>query len=157
MNKLFLLIFWPFFFYGCIIKPDYVSTSSSFIMNSTIHYVEIFVYRNGVPEDVLWQIAPGDTLCLADQMSVYGKSLGSPYGYYLSPFDSVVIWFDSLKSSKHQRFTDTTTCERCIPANSNRAISNPDSWVPTVIYENKHIMDGYFTYTITEQDYLNAR
>lgn len=153
----------PIFFFlilslsSCIGFIDYRSTSSSYIVNSTVHEVQILTYREGQVQDALWQIAPGDTARPLDQYGVYGKSLGAPYGYDLQIFDSVVIWFDSLKSSKHQRFTDTIACGRCIPTSSNRSISNRDNWTPTITYENKHFMEGYFTYTITEQDYLNAQ
>jgi hypothetical protein len=83
--------------------------------------------------------------------------LGDPYGVFLRPFDSVLIWFDNIKYSKHLRFNDSSICDRCISIANPRAISNPDNWVKEIQVELKHSFAGSFTYTFTEQDYLNAK
>lgn len=90
-------------------------------------------------------------------VSVKGKNLGDPYGVFLMPYDSVIVWLDNNRSSKHLRFVDSSICDRCISITNPRAISNSNNWVKEIQKEEKHFLHGSFTYTFTEQDYLNAK
>jgi hypothetical protein len=141
---------------SCI--KDYASVSSSILVNSTSHTIKILPYMFGDPlfsQSITLQ--PNSKDSIFRTKPVKGKSLGDPYGVFLRPYDSVIVLFNNVKSSKHQRFGDSTTCDRCISITNHRAISNPDNWTKEIQKEFKHYLHGSFTYTFTEQDFLNAK
>jgi hypothetical protein len=152
------LLICAFILFGSSCIKDYYSVAQSIIKNSTNHQIKILPYKDGIPlNDQLVLIGPNANDSIIKHSTIKGKSLGQPYGTYLMPYDSVLIWFDDVKYSKHLRFGDSTVCDRCIDINSSRAISNPNNWVKAIQEETKHGLRGSFTYTFTEQDYLDAK
>ena len=141
---------------SCII--DYSSTTSSIVKNNTSHSIQVNAYLNGqIESEFSLSISPYSEIKPIDTRSVKGKSLGSPYGVNFRPNDSVIIIFDGNRKLKHNRFSDSSNCDYCIQISNNRAISNPDNWIKTITNEDKHTLIGFYTYTFTEQDYLDAK
>ena len=143
-------------FSSCI--RDYSSTTSSVIKNETAHTIQINPYLNGVIDNSMsYFINPNSEITPINLSMVRGKSLGSALGRLLQPFDSVVVVFDGFKSSKHNRFTDSSNCNNCILQSNQRSIANENNWVKTVTREDKHTLTGYYTFTFIEQDFIDAK
>ncbi len=145
-----------FCLYSCAKTPP--STSSSVIKNNTNHYIEIRPYRNGAIDNTLrFSVAPLKTITPINNSKIYSKSIGDPLGTLYINYDSVVVYFDSVKSTKHNKYDDNNPCPNCLLASNNRAISNPNNWSQNIIKEEEKRMDGYFEYTFEETDYTFAK
>jgi hypothetical protein len=152
-----IIILTMLFCSACI--KDYSSLTSSFIKNDTGHLILIEPYFNGlVDNNYTVELYPNEEKQLLKNVVVKGKSLGNAYGTYLQPFDSIIIHFDNTKFSIHTKFNSTDTLgSEVIKFNNNRSISNEKNWTKTITAEDKHTLNGFYTFTFTEQDYLDAK
>ncbi|MDI9318956.1 MAG: hypothetical protein QM530_00640 [Phycisphaerales bacterium] len=153
--KIILTVIVFFFFLSCI--KDYKSNTRSYLKNESKHSIRIYPYTMGSVDSFgIFLIKPLGNLQVFES-NVHGKTLSPDYGTLLKPYDSIVILFDDSIKVIHLKFNSTITCDECIKFENNRNISNSENYVKTIVEENKKFLKGYFTYTFTEQDYLNAK
>lgn len=139
---------------SCI--KDYNSSTKSYIDNKTSHNITIAPYYNGYIDSSLFRIILPFENKLVYEKNPRGKTLSPDYATILQPYDSVVVTFDGIYKTTHLKFNSEIMCTDCIVFNSNRSISNNDNYIKTITEETKHYQIGYFTYTFSEQDYIDA-
>lgn len=144
-----------FILVGCV--KDYKSSTQTKLINTTNHTIKITPYLNGVIDIGMQQeLMPNETK-IVYEANPWGKTIEPCWGVFLRPDDSVIVIYDNTYKMKHNRFNDTTTCDNCYIESNNRNLTNPNNYTPTIIKEEKEYLDGYYTYTFTEQDYLDAK
>lgn len=140
---------------GC--TKDYKSHTETYLDNSTSYSIEIQPFQSGaIDMDQLVTINPHERLKVYED-NVWGKTLGPCWATLLQPYDSVMVVFNDERRSKHLRFSYTGSCDYCIGFERNRNITNKKNYQQVVTKEHKRYLNGYFNYTFTEQDYLDAR
>ncbi|GAL83936.1 hypothetical protein MYP_1164 [Sporocytophaga myxococcoides] len=72
-------------------------------------------------------------------------------------FDSLNIVFDDTISSVHYRQNLSGDNPEAIKFENNRNLYNEDNYVRKVVMEKKHYISTEYSFTFTEQDYLNAK
>lgn len=143
-------------FIGCVTK-DYKSNTKTYFHNITSHKIEVLPYLDGMVSNADYkQINPYEHKMVLE-MNVYGRTLSPDFGTLLQPYDSVVVVFDDSIQSTHLKFNTSIQTGHYIFYDSLRAISNPNNYIKTVEYEHEKYLVGYFTYTFSEQDYLDAK
>jgi hypothetical protein len=142
-------------FVGCI-KED-VGNTKTYIKNNTQHKIILLPYSgSSIDNHMRREIDPLKTTEIFHQV-VRGKSLEPCFGTLLQPYDSVLVTYDDTVKIAHIKFNITTNNKHCILFSSNRSISNQNNYVLITEDETKHSIKGHYTYTFTEQDYLDAK
>lgn len=136
--------------YSCTIEK-YGSTET-ILKNDTDYSIQILSYKG----DKVYEeknIPPKHSL-VALKMNVKGKTIYPNYGTLLQPFDSVVVIYNNTVSVTHLRFDSKN--DKGIPFSSTRNLTNPDSYIKVITNETKYSITGYYSYTFSEQDFLDA-
>jgi hypothetical protein len=131
--------------------------TSTIIKNTTTHTIKLLPY-NGASIDMSYsKTIPGSSTVEVYSENHFGKTIEPCFGRLLQPFDSVVVRFDDTVMIPHIKFNLTYNGNHYIPFQSNRSISNPNSYLKEITKETKWTITGKFTYTFIEQDYLDAK
>lgn len=110
-------------------------------------------YRSGM-EDYI-EILPKDTTIVAE-MKGMGTSEFPKLSYWglLQGWDSVKVIYDNQKSIIHYRADFQN--QNGIPFSNNRNLLNQISYQKIIVSQSKHSVTGYYAYSFTEEDYLEA-
>lgn len=140
---------------SCKKKGVYYSTKS-YVINKSNHQIQILPYFNGaVFQELARVIEPNTTKEVSIQNS-YGLGY-STFGENLMGFDSVVVLFDGIKTSRHLTYYDSSTYHNSIKYSNNRSIINGGNWGRTTTYARNNRYEGFDNFYFFEQDFQNAK
>lgn len=145
---------------GCTDKGG--STIITYMRNFSGHDIEIRYYRDGVLSDPsgkvlsktgskFIQIRNGETIEI-DSGSDFGKFKGA----LIPQADSALVLFDKQVIAYHYGFNISGSNLKGISFDNSRNVFTSKDYVELVIKETNDSFYGEFTYTFTEQDYVNA-
>ncbi|WP_045459713.1 hypothetical protein [Sporocytophaga myxococcoides] len=131
--------------------------SESFIINTSNHEIKILPYDDGnlINGDI--KSIPANSTIKVLALTTRGKSTGPSYANNIMFFDSLNIVFDDTISSVHYRQNLSGDNPEAIKFENNRNLYNEDNYVRKVVMEKKHYISTEYSFTFTEQDYLNAK
>ncbi len=151
MKNTFLIFL--FFSASCIIEDT--GYTKSIIINETGYTIKIIPYQNGVEQVDMIKILTPNTTTVVFERHDRLKTLKPSFAEILQLYDWIEIVYNDVETIKHQRFSSQD--QTGIPYSSNRNITNPENYIKVITKETKHSISGYFSYTFTEQDYLDAK
>ena len=137
--------------WSCTVEEQ--GSTESLLINNTEHQIKIIGYQNGSKQE-LKNLAPQETVVVL-KMHVFGKTIYPNFGTMLQPFDFIEVVYDNKDTIVHQRFNSQSQVG--IPYSNIRNLTNPNNYIKAITEETKHSITGYFSYTFTEQDYLDAK
>ena len=133
-------------------RGDALNIKRVYFNNITSHIIKLLPYKNGlVIKDSVKVFLPNSITILESQKY---KSLTASTDFdfkYQRVTDSIIVKFDDSKKEKHlfgEIFLPNK--ERCIETNFGGAYN------VKIIEQRKNFIEVEFTYTFTEQDYLDA-
>lgn len=131
--------------------------SNSYGKNTTFHTIKVQPYKNGVIDN-----NTGFQLQANESKQIYynntrGKNAGLTYGAANQPADSFLVTFDNLWSIVHYKPTLVGNSSKRYLYSSRRNLYNDSSYVTVLSKDTKYSNHWEFTYTFTEQDYLDAQ
>ena len=145
---------------GCIRTTEEITNYTATVVNNTSHIVIFKPYAFGsVRQDKQFTLAPGSSLEIANGFMRGITVLGSGFGSdYLAGSDSIEIVFDNIyKMTHYGSALPTPLSGKHYLYTSNRNILNKNSYFAKQEGENKYSVTYSYTYTFTEQDYLDAK
>jgi len=149
--------FYSFLFLLVACTKEKSGHTSTFIKNTTTHTIKLLPYKGASIDMSYAKTIPATSIIEVYSANVWGKTIDPCFGTLLQPYDSVVVKFDDTVMIPHIKFNLVYNGTHYIPFQSNRSISNANSYLKEIIEEAKRSITGKFTYTFTEQDYLDAR
>lgn len=152
MKKIFALFLSGILINSCIV--DGHSNIRTKLVNPTNHTIQIIPYNNG--NEVLSGIVtiyPQKTTEVAIWRGI-GKVNPQNYGYELQYCDSVKLLFEN--QSKIIYLNSGINNQNGIVYSSVRNLINSKNYTKVIEFENAHSITGYFSYTFTEEDYIDA-
>lgn len=142
---------------SCSVEESTYTTS--YIYNSSKHSIKISPYYQGniVKEDSV-NIGVNQTYKILDKNN-RGKGSGFSYPLYIANYDSIQIRFDDSIQIHHYSFaaSKSKTSFDGIVYDSNRSIYNESNYIRVIKNEDKYSISNEYTFTFTEQDYLDAQ
>jgi hypothetical protein len=139
-------------------KYEESTNTKSFIANNTSHSIIIApYYQGGVVKSDSISINSNQQYMILDKNNK-GKGTGFSYSSYIAIYDSIQIIFDNSVKSTHYSYASNTlgTNPKAITYDSSRSIYNEANYVRNIIMESKRSISNEYTFTFTEQDYLDA-
>lgn len=144
-----------FLLVGCV--KDYKSSTQTKLMNTTNHTIKIVPYLNGeIDISMQQELMPNETKVVYEG-SPWGKTIEPCWGVFLRLDDSVIVTYYDTYEMKHNKFNDSVICDNCYLESDSRNLTNPNNYTSTIIKEEKKYLDGYYTYSFIEKDYLDAK
>ena len=135
------------------------TNTKSFINNNTLHIITIIPYYQGlvVKEDSV-NINSNSIYEILDN-SNKGKGTGFSYSLYLAIYDSVQVAFGNSIHATHYSYATTNKGNnpKAIKIDSSRSLYNEVNYVRKIITESKRGISNEYTFTFTEQDFLDAK
>lgn len=155
MRKTFLYAFFSILLTQC--TKEEVGLTKTFIINTTNHRIRILPFNGSNLDNIRIKLIEPLATVEVYSASVKGKTIDPCYGTLLQPFDSVVVTYDDTIRIPYIKFNLVYSGTHRILFSSNRSISNAANYIKAITRETKTSLEGNFTYTFTEQDYLDAK
>lgn len=144
-----------------IILPSCIKEESgytkTFINNTTNHTIKLLPFYQGVIARDLTRIIPPLTNIEVYSDIVRGKTIDPSFGTLLNPYDSVLVVYDDTVKIPHIKFNLVYSGTHRVLHSSNRSIANEANYNKQITSETKFKLHGFYTFTFTEQDYLDAK
>lgn len=152
MKKLFALLLSGLLIQSCIV--DGHSDIRTKLVNATNHTIQIVPYHNGNEvQSGIVTIYPEKTTEVAIWRGI-GKANPQNLGYELQYCDSVKLLFEDQRKIIY--LNSGISNQSGIAYSSVRNLINPNNYSKVIEFETIHSITGYFNYTFTEQDYIDA-
>lgn len=151
----YILVLFVVSFVSC--RVEKTGSAATLIVNESSHDIEILPFINGEIDSSYHKSIKGKSVQSVYQSNGKGKTTGPPFGLYLQPFDSIVVLFDKKSKSVHLKFNSIADTLRKVVFLSKRNITNESNYEFKILKETKTYIEGEYTYTFTEQDYLDAQ
>jgi hypothetical protein len=143
------------FLNGCI--KERIGYTKSFIANATAHTIRLLPYYGATSDNSNIIIVNPNSTAEVYKRNISGKTIDPCFGTLLQQYDSVLITYDDVVKIPHIKFNLVYTGNHKILFSNSRSISNADHWAKLITNETKYSLEGNFTYTFVEQDYLDAK
>ncbi len=154
MKKYFILYLLFIVHVSC--RYEESTSTTTFITNNSSHSIEIIPYYQGMISTIdIKDIAPNSTLSVLSN-NTRGKSAGYSYPIYLIAVDSVYVSYDNLNTVVYYKENSLSTNLKAITYDSSRSIYNEANYIRKILIESKRSISNEYTFTFTEQDYLDA-
>ncbi len=141
---------------SCTDQTSYKTVS--LFENDTPHLITVKGYKNGTVNTLSEQ-----TITAQQTKEVYvdqndGKGRGLVYPGEIAGLDSLVVEFDvGIKAIHYSSLTKNGTNPSALDFSNSRNLFNENNWIFKTVKETKRRLESEFSYTFTEQDYLNAK
>ncbi len=135
------------------------TNTSNFITNNTAHKITLTPYHNGIADNNnIVNINSKESKMVLENNNL-GKGTGYTYASDLAIKDSTYVLFDDTILEVHYSFKESSNNIHStgIKSDSNRSIYNENNYIRQIKSENKHNISNEYTFTFTEQDYLDAK
>jgi hypothetical protein len=157
--KTFAIIISLFCFVSCIYEKS--TYSDTFLKNNSNHVIEIKPFINGQPvADKIVNLDLNSRLLVVN-INERGKGGGYTYAEEIMVgfYDSVVVVYDDTILATHYNYIQSAKLNNktAIYTDSNRSLYKRDNYVRVITDESKYKIRNEYTYTFTEQDYLDAQ
>ena len=156
MNKVTFILLTVILF-SC--RKEESTDTISIIKNAASSTVIILPYYQGliVKQDSVSIIPNESSIVLSN--SNRGKGSGLSYPRYLELYESIVVKFDvSIKAVHYNYATSNLALDsKAIKYNNSRSLYNEGNYVREITMETKQFISNRYTFTFTEQDYLNEK
>ena len=134
------------------------TSSSSFWINRTSHAIKISPYSMGaIRQNLVVYLEPGDSIKIADEISMGKQGLSGFGSNYLIGSDSIIVRFDDIYFISHYVHEPTNKSEKYYLYENPRNILFIGSYQAHTIKETTNSMWNEYKYIFTEQDYLDAK
>ena len=138
-------------------KKEEVGHTSSFIKNTTSHKIMLLPFNGAILDNASIKVINPNTTLEVYNKSVRGKTIEPSFGTLLQPYDSVVVSYDDTIKIPHIKFNTVYSGNHKVLFTTSRSISNQNNWTKLITKETRYSLEGNFTYTFIEQDYLDAK
>ena len=157
---LFLYIISLSIFHSCTGDTKRVSThiTRTYFNNSTSYMIKLLPYKNGLLINDNIKIFAPNSINLFESNKFFMPDESITFGFtYQQNTDSIIVAFDNIKKEKHRVFQIKPNESPYLP-NQQRSLYSVDqsAFLPKIINQRKNFIEVEFTYTFTEQDYLDA-
>lgn len=135
----------------CTIEHSYFT--KGIILNESGVPLKIHFYKEGISNSE-FQVAVSNgerKQVSAEEIFTYAGLLAR------GDFDSLVVDFDHSRKSVHYGFGKTGTNQDAILYDNQRSLFNEKNYVKQKIVDKKYKHESEYVFTITEQDYRDAR
>ncbi len=157
---IFLFVIFCFFLYSCDHMGTGFSKNKVYFNNSTSHVIKFLPYKNGlVITDSIKVFAPNTvTLFESTNISMRGGASQPTFtGRYMLSTDSVIVTFDGIRKEKHRVISASSVAAFIfLPSKERSIFKSSDAYKLKIIEQTKYDVVSEYTYTFTEQDYLDA-
>lgn len=142
----------------CSCIKERVTVYKATLVNNSSHKIVVYPFFSGVnPSEKTITLLTNQNFEIA-YGSVQGLGTqGFSSTYFGGPNDSVIVTFDDLYSITHYFNTPSVLAARHYLFSNTRNIGNPASYDLQTNRLSKYQQENIFTYTFTEQDYLDAK
>lgn len=140
---------------SCTDQTSY-KTVSLFI-NETSHLITLTGYKNGNVDPLSYQV-----IQMNETKEIYvdqndGKGRGLVYPGEMAGLDSLVVLFDNSKKAVHYGpLTQSGNNPLALDYNNGRNLFNEDNWNLKTLKDTRRRLESEFSYTFTEQDYMDT-
>lgn len=143
-----IFIILPILMYACC-KPIFYS--ETLITNNSTHAIELIPYKDGV--ELTQQAISCNT---SETKKIYGD--GGVSLFDTLDADSIYVVFDNAYKNVHYSHESSKTSNNpdVIKVTDVRSLFNVDSYIHRIKEQTKCASGNEYTYTFTEQDYLDA-
>ena len=160
MKKLITLLLIFLVFNSCDNKRfDVKHIRRNYFKNNTTHSIKLLPYKNGLVITDSIKIFTANSTTLLESRTDYMPWNDISFDFvYRKVADSVIVTFDGIKKEKHDFFIKNGNETIYLP-NKERCIINNDggrTYKTKIIEQRKKFVEVEFTYTFTEQDFLDA-
>lgn len=150
------VLFLLFLICSCI--KERVTLYKAVLVNNTSHKIVIKPFFGGVnPSEKTITLLSNQNFEIASGSDRGFGNQGFSSSYFGGPNDSVFVTFDDLYSITHYFNTPSSLATKHYLSSSIRNIGNPSSYSLQTNQLSKYQQENFFTYTFTEQDYLDAK
>jgi len=161
MKKIiFILITSCIFLHSCSpSRGDVVTVTRLYFNNSTIHVIKLVPYKNGIViTDSVKVFLPNTITLLESQKYKMLTPDSETFDFrYQRNTDSILVVFDDIKKEKHRNVQSIPIESTYLPNNERSIYFNyVGVYQSKIIEQRKNYIEIEFTYTFTEQDYLDA-
>ena len=127
------------------------------LTSTTAHNIEIRPYYGGTsPSNKRVFLGNGEEFEIAEG-SNWGKGDSGFDSKFFGAPDSIIVIFDGTFKCTHYVNTPGALANRYYLFSSLRNLMNPKSYQYKVLDKSKHEMNVSYTYSFTDQDYLDAQ
>lgn len=138
-------------------KKEESCTTDNYLINNSIHTIEINYYSNGMVQDAeKVELMNNESKNVFNNFTM-GKGNSFPYGKMISFFDSAIIQFDDTIKTTHYSFNVDTTGKKGLGFYNLRNLFNTNNYLGGKTSETKYSDYYSYKFIFTEQDYLNAK
>jgi|GEM_PF-3673740 len=161
MKKIiFILITSCIFLHSCSpSRGDVVTVTSLYFNNNTIHVIKLIPYKNGIVITDSVKVFLPNTITLLESQKYYMLSANyiSFDFRYQRVTDSILVYFDNIKKEVHRNATTNPVLSPYLPS-KDRSIYHTflGTYTSKIIEQRKNYIETEYTYTFTEQDYIDA-
>ncbi len=155
----FLFLIGCFGLNSCEYKGSTMSLNKIYFNNNTNHVIKFLPYKNGSIITDSIKVFAHNTVTFLESLEINGRGSGSSTftNKYMNKTDSVIVTFDGIKKEKHQFIPVSSAAAFIFLPSKERSIFSPsDAFNLKVIEQRKGYLESEYTYTFTEQDYLDA-
>lgn len=154
MRKYYTLAMLIIFFASC--RHEESTYTTTIMNNNSSHSIKIIPYYQGTASIVdSKDISPNSALKILSS-NTRGKSAGYSYPIYLIAVDSIYVVYDNIATSVYYREGSTGANPKAIKYDSSRSLYNEKNYVRKIVTESKRSISNEYTFTFTENDYLDA-
>lgn len=153
--KFLFFLFFSLVFFSC--QKEEMSHTKTIYKNTTVHKIRVVPFSGGIVDNQSIKLVSALSETLVYEANVRGKTLSPSLGTLFQPYDSVVVYYDDTVRIAHIKFNLPYSGSHKVLFTSNRSISNENNYEKFITNEKKCSLTGYFQYTFTEQDYLDAK
>ena len=157
MGKIFLYIALIIFSLGC--EKEEMTNHYAKWVNSTSHIIEIRPFIGGILQnDKIVTLLP-DSIMLIGKGSIRGiNEIGTGfYSDYVNYSDSIQVIFDNQYKITHYVQSPLNFAPKYYIYTSEENILNIKSYEGTIVDDDKHRRTIHYSYTFTEQHFLDAK
>jgi len=142
----------------CSCSKEEVTLYKAILVNNSGHKIVIQPFFAGVnPSERTITLLSNQNFEIASGSDRGFGNQGFSSSYFGGPNDSVIVTFDDLYSITHYFNAPSVLAARHYLFSNNRNIGNPASYDLQTNRLSKYQEENIFTYTFTEQDYLDAK
>ncbi len=164
MKKLlvFLFITSCFYIFNSCSEPsrgDVINVTRLYFNNSTNYLIKFIPYKNGLAITDSIKVFLPNTITQLEGLKFNSQSgASSTFDFkYRRNTDSIMVIFNNIKKEKHKFSVTNTLVSPYLPSKERSIYTNDGgAYDVKIIEQRKNFIEVEFTYTFSEQDYLDA-
>jgi len=155
-----LIVLGCFVFNACVgVKKDAIIVTRIYFYNNTKHIIKLLPYEKGLVVTDSIKVFPPSTITWLETEKNNTPSPASPaFDFrYRRNTDSILVTFNDVKKENHHLFMPNSSKITYLPSKERCLIvEDGGAYEQKIIEQRKTYVEVEYTYTFTEQDYLDA-